>query len=324
MDWILTAIIELHYQVHFQNPENRLTNLRGFDNRSRTFAIENAVLDAKGTHGPIGVHVALQIGDTPTTYYGAEQDWKYLQVATLSGTTHATTIEAGLFPSPIGIEVIPIKDNMSWSRSNLFFGLPFYHVGATVSHPLGNWTGKLHVYNGWNNVVDNNASPSVAASAAYAKGSTTAQVMYFGGIERNAWRSLFDAYAQHAITDELTLAAHADGGFESKSWWLAGAGYAKYTVTPKLYAAVRADYFYEHVSDGVAPIFWPVEYVASGTATVAYQPAPTISLRLEYRHDHAAGDVYFGGDIEVDPTTMVAIPDRATQDTLTAGVTAWF
>jgi hypothetical protein len=243
---------------------------------------------------------------------------------------------AGLFTSPVGIEVIPVKDNWNWSRSNLFFGLPFYHTGFHVYRALGGgWTGKLHVYNGWNTVVDNNQYPSVGVSAGYVSEATTAQLLYLGGIERaegapegKAWRNLFDALVQHAISDELSVAAQGDAGIEKNdigtSSWLAVAGYLKYTLSPKLYVAARGDYFYEKVPDGASSIFWPVKWMASGTATLAYQPYDKVSLRLEYRHDHADGDAFFGGDVDTDPMSMAFVPNRDKQDTATLGVTAWF
>jgi hypothetical protein len=236
--------------------------------------------------------------------------------------------------------VIPIKDNFNWSRSNLFFGLPFYHTGATVSHPLaGDWTAKFHVYNGWNSVVDNNGYPSIALSAAYAGTDTTAQLLYFGGIERptgspegQPWRNLFDALVQHVVSDTLTLAAQADAGFEindlGTSAWAAAAIYAKLALDDTLYVALRGDYFYEQVAedDGVSasPIFWPTQWMASGTATLAYQPVGGVSIRIEYRHDQAERDVFFGGDVAVEPMTMTFVADRDVQDTATLGVTAWF
>lgn len=349
--------LEAYYQGHFQNPSNGLTSFRGFDNRSRTFTLSNVALDVKGEQGPISARIVFQIGHTPSTYYLAEpaspgsgsvnassgELWKYLQAATVSARLPGESVlEAGLFPSPIGPEVIPIKDNINWSRSNLFFGLPFFHTGVTLARPLGGgWTGKLHLYNGWNSVVDNNRYPSVAASAAYASanGRTTAQLLYFGGIERatgapegKPWRHLFDAVVQHTVSDELTLAAHADAGVEPNdigtSSWIAGAVYVKHALGARLYAAARGDYFYEKVAeDGSAtasPIFWPTRWMASGTATLAYHPVDNVSVRLEYRHDHADSEVFFGGEVAVDPVSSAFVPDRRTQDTATLGVTAWF
>jgi hypothetical protein len=245
-----------------------------------------------------------------------------------------------VFLAPIGVEVIPIKGNWNWSRSNLSFGLPNYMTGAMIAYPLGcYWTGKLGVFNGWDSVVDNNGYPSTMVLAAYARDQTSAQLLYFGGIERptgapegKPWRNLFDAIGQTGLTDELSIAAEADAGFESgdlgTSWWVAAAGYAKLQLDSKLYAAVRGDYFYakpgEHDGISASPIFWPMRWVAEGTGTLAYQALAKLSVRLEYRHDQAASEAYFGGTVTTDPVTDAFIPNREAQDTVTLGVTGWF
>jgi hypothetical protein len=284
----IAGYLEAYYQAHFQDPSNRITNLRGYDNRSRGFTLSNVAIDLKGEKGPVTTRIILQVGHTPSTYYLAEpasagtgavnasssELWKYLQTATVTVKGPSdTTFEAGLFPSPVGIEVLPIKDNWNWSRSNLFFGLPGYHTGARISHPLGGgWTGTFHLYNGWNSVVDNNDTPSLAASAGYASASTTAQLLYFGGVERASrapegkpWRHLFDALVQYAVTSAVTVAAQADAGFEPNdigtSSWGAAALCGKLALSDKLYAAVRGDYFYEKVAEAngmtASAIFWP-------------------------------------------------------------------
>ncbi|MDX2089529.1 MAG: outer membrane beta-barrel protein [Kofleriaceae bacterium] len=351
----VSGYFETYYQLNFRFPSNRITNLRGFDNRDLTFTIENAALDVKGERGPLAARVILQIGATPSTYYLAEpvwpgtasvnasgpELWKYLQQATFGYTTNGKiVIEAGLFPSPIGPEVFAIKDNWNWSRSDLFFGLPFYHTGTRVSVPLGGgWVGTLHAYNGWNSVVDNNDYPSVAASAFYTGDKLQGQLLYFGGVERptgspegQPWRNLFDAYATLAVTDELSVLGHVDGGFERNnvgtSAWLAGALYAKYALTPALYLAARGDFFREWVpSEGATTagaLFWPSDWIASGTGTVAWQPAHGLSVRLEYRHDAAQDDSFFGGDVVGDGVLVPYVFNRTAQDTLTLGATGWF
>src|SRR5262249_10741488 len=54
--------LEEYYQLQLQDASNRITNLRGFDNRSRTFTLSNVALDVKGETGPVTAHVVLQIG----------------------------------------------------------------------------------------------------------------------------------------------------------------------------------------------------------------------------------------------------------------------
>jgi hypothetical protein len=64
--------IEAYYQAHLQDPSNRITNLRGFDNRSRSFTLSNIVLDLRGERGAVAGHIVMQVGHTPSTYYLAE------------------------------------------------------------------------------------------------------------------------------------------------------------------------------------------------------------------------------------------------------------
>ena len=328
----LGGYVETYYSLNTRLPSNHITNLRGFDNRERTFMLSNAVLDANAERGPLKARITLQVGSTPDTYYVAsDATFKNIQQATLAYTPNALTFEAGLFPSPIGIEVFPVKDNWNWSRSNLTIGLPPYHAGVRASVPLGgNWTGTLHVYNGWANVLDNNSYPSVAASASYTSEHLTGQVLYFGGIERDtAWRNLLDAYATYAITEQTSVAAQLDAGVEPNdfgtSGWFAAALYGKVQLSPKLFAAARADYFREWVADMATPIFWPTPWLASGTLTLAVQPIDGLSLRAELRHDHADTNAFYGGTVVGDGTAMNPyLPNRRAQETLTLGATAWF
>ena len=323
--------LETYYELAFRAPSNHVTNLRGFDDHERTFTLSNVALDVKGERGPLTAHIVLQYGAIPATDL-----WKYVQQATLAYASGKTVVDAGLFLSPIGPEALAIKDNWNWSRSNLFFGLPAYHTGARIAYQLGGgWTGMLHVYNGWNSVVDNNDYPSIALSASYAGKRLSGQVLYFGGIERptgapegNAWRHLVDAYATLVATEDVSIVAQVDGGFERNdfgtSHWLAGALAAKVQLAPKLYAAARGDYFREHVPGMASPIFWPTAWIASATATLALQPVDGLSVRLELRHDHAKDRVFFGGDVMGDGMTTPYVPNRRAQDTVTLGAVAWF
>lgn len=163
-------------------------------------------------------------------------------------------------------------------------------------------------------------------------------LLYFGGVERapgasegRGWRHLLDTHLTWHVRPWVSLLAHANLGFEPTSFgassWAAGALYARFTLLEQLFFAVRADAFYEyaaqHSSGYASPIFWPAPWVASGTATLDYRPHERVSFRLEYRHDHAGGNVYFGGAIAEDGVTSAFVPNRTSQDTLTLGVTTW-
>jgi hypothetical protein len=130
-------------------------------------------------------------------------------------------LQAGIFLSPIGPEGMAVRDNWNWSRSNLFFGLPFYHTGARITYPITNeWAVMLAGYNGWNSVVDGNDEKSISAQVTYNRPDKLAlSVLYFGGVERPkgapegpAWRHLFDLHATWQANAWLSLIGHLNGG----------------------------------------------------------------------------------------------------------------
>jgi len=355
---LVGGYVEIPYQWNFNNPSNFITNYRGFDNRHNMFTVENAVLDAQGTLGPVTAHLALQFGHAPETYYLSEpvslgtaaagttgpSVWKFLQQANLAYTAplgRGLTIDGGLFLSPIGPEGLAIKDQWNWSRSDLFFGLPFYHAGVRATYPITErLTASLQLYNGWNSVVDNNPEFSPAVQLTYnIADHLTFNALYFGGVERNvgapegrAWRHLFDTYLMVTPKPWLSVLAHFDGGFEPNhfgvSSWAAGALYVRVHPFEQLYLAARADYFHEGLAHDdlgtAAPIFWAgSSWIAEGTVTADFRPADNISLRLEYRHDEAQKDLFFAGQVSMGADGF-AVPNARSQDTITVGAVAWF
>jgi hypothetical protein len=161
------------------------------------------------------------------------------------------------------------------------------------------------------------------------------QFLYMGGVERprgadegQPWRHALDAHATVAVTPALRLIGHVDGGREDgdlgASHWLAGALYARHELPHALAVALRGDAIREWRGDGGAsPILIPADWMASATATLTYAPAPGLTLALELRHDHADREVFFGGEVSGDGATTPYVPNRAAQDTVTVGVTAW-
>jgi Putative beta-barrel porin-2, OmpL-like. bbp2 len=351
------AYAEAFYQWNLGNPSNGITHFRGFDNRHNTFTLANVAIDAQWDFERLVGRVALQVGHTPSTYYASEPElpgasasngsgaalWKYVQQAYAGyrfGVGRGLTVSAGLFLSPIGPESMAIKDNWNWSRSNLFFGLPFYHTGVRASYPV-NESVSLTVagYNGWNSVVDNNPEKSVSVQAVFNRPTLTLSVLYFGGVERSKnapegrpWRHLFDAHLTWHPKNWLSLLAHLNGGFEMTRFgatsWMGGALYARLKLRDPLSITVRADVLAESVADNgsakASALFFPAPWVASATATVEYRPLSRVSLRLEYRQDIAATPLYFRGAVEGDGVSTPFRPNTKSQDTLTLGMASWF
>jgi hypothetical protein len=359
------AYVEAYYAYNFNRPSNGITNYRGFDNRHNTFTLSNVALGATFEGGPLTSKLILQVGSTPSTYYATEaahagtsavnatgpELWKYVQEAHVgykAPVGRGLLIEAGIFPSPCGYEVFAIKDNWNWSRSNLFYGFPYYHTGVRATYE---WTSELssalYLVNGWNSVVDNNDEKSVMPIVTYkVQDRLSVQAMYLGGVERPAgspegpyWRHHFDVFGQLDATKFLSFVAQADYGWEPNrigtARWYAGALYARVRPINPLYVAIRGDRFYEHLAtDSAAPgpgrsstpiFFGGVEWVTSGTVTADFRPHDQISIRLEYRHDVAEAPLYFGRHVAGDGSATAPYrPNARTQDTALLGATAWF
>lgn len=339
----VNGYLEMNYSYNFNRPGNRITALRGFDDRHAQFQLSNLAVDVTSTWSPLTVRLVLQAGETPNVYYAAEPSpertsWRHIQQAALAFKPKADShwlFETGLFLSPIGPEGIAIKDDWNWSRSNLFYGLPFYHLGARATHGAGEKHAfTLAAYNGWNNIEDNNDRPSISAQwlATY-NPKLKSSLLYFGGDERSTGalegdprRDLLDAWTQWDVNDRVSLLLHGDVGRERNNYgtssWSAAALAVRGKLAERWYLAARTDRFVERVPAGASPIFWsfasdrPRRHVASHTLTLDYRPAEKLSIRLEARRDSASGNAFFDGD--------TSDPNARHQTTLTAGAVAWF
>ncbi|MDX2022074.1 MAG: outer membrane beta-barrel protein [Deltaproteobacteria bacterium] len=354
-NYVVGGYVEALYQWNFNRPSNGITNFRGFDNRHNSFTLSNVALDAAWDEAALVGRLTLQVGHTPSTYYLAEprlagadganatniELWKYVQQAYVGyHFGDAVTASAGVFLSPIGPESMAVRDNWNWSRSNLFYGLPFYHTGVRLQYALSKaWAATAAIYNGWNSVVDNNSQKSLSLQLAYTQPKVILSLLYFGGVERapaasegSGWRHLVDAHLTWHVSPRVSAMVHANGGFERTrfggSHWAAGAIYGRILLVDRLFLALRADAFRQDVAQNgegrESPIFWPTAWVSSGTATIDYRPHDRASFRLEFRHDHAGGDIYFGSNVAGVGNVVPYVANRRSQDTLTLGATTWF
>lgn len=332
------AFVETYVAWNFNKPENGVTAFRGFDARHNSFALSNAVVDTRWSAGAISGRLALQTGDTPDIYYGSEatSDVRHVLEATIAWKAPAgrgLTLDGGIFLSPIGPEAVPVKDNWTWSRSTLFYALPFYHAGFRATYPLTDrWNVTAGVYNGWNSVTDTNGEKSISVQGLYTKpDKVTASLLYFGGAERargsaegEPWRNLFDAHITITVSPTLSIQAHANAGFEDTSSgrasWRAAALAARIKLTSWFHAAGRVDVLDETTpaspAGAAAAIFFPTNRVSSFTGTLDARPDDRMSVRLEYRRDAAHDAIYFEKADQA--------PSARSQATLTFGLTAWF
>lgn len=348
--------LEAFYLYSFERPGNELVPGRGYDVRANTIALQNAVLDTGfHAHDLIG-RLALQSGVAPATYYQQEPNlpgtdgaaandpglWRYLQRASIGWqATDILLVEAGLFNSSFGFEGIAVKDNFTWSRSNMATRLPNYLTGVKATVNVSKHVDVVSgVVNGWNRVVDDNDEKTVFLTGIYKQNEfLTASLSYYGGVERpggapegRAWRHTAQAFAEVDPTHWLELVGDGVVGLERTRFGSARFGGGAFTAhaeaLPWLGFAGRLDALFEDPGRNAlgtsTPILMDAGRIVSETATIEVKPLEKgLSTRLEYRHDQADDDLWFHGTAPKDPSGN-DVPNVRHQNTLLLGVTGWF
>lgn len=357
--WTLGGYVEGYGQWNFNRPWNGITEARGFDTRHGTFTLQAVALEFSWDYEGLVGNLALHWGAMPAGWAAMEPLapgsayvapntgalWENIQQAAVGyrfPVGRGLLVQGGRFMSPVGPEALPVRDNWNWSRSNLFFILPSYFTGAKAAYSLTEaWTLSGAVFNGWNNVVDNNPEKTVMLQASWAHAPEVAvNLLYVGGVERpvgapegRAFRHLLDGWVTWSPHPRLGFIAQLDGGLEPNAlglaWWAGGALAARYALLDWLFLAARVDALAEHQAQQgelvSAPLFFGRDLVGEGTLTLEARPHARVSFRLEYRHDQASAPLYFGRTVALAADgSGLALPTARAQDTLTLGATSWF
>jgi len=353
--------VEAFYSYNFNRPSNGISHYRTFDNRHNAITLQNLALDFGWDSKHALAKVVLQAGHAPNTYYGVSEPdmpgadgtpgsnaelWRYVQEAYVGWhlpVKTPMTLEGGIFLSPLGPEGMATNQNWTWSHTPLFYALPFYHAGARLhiqvsdKHDL-----RFGIYNGWNNIVDNNPQKSLAGEYTYTPSDRLLfNIVYFTGAERppdaevqGGWRHTVDSYVIAKPSPYVALLVRPVAGVEpttvGTAWWLAGSLGVRIQVAKWMYLSsigtlLREQQAGNDDSGFSSPVFYPTPWMATATGTADFRPGDHLSLKLEYRHDQAGVPLYFAGDVAGEGTTDEPfVPTTTTQNTLTLGLTAWF
>lgn len=262
---------------------------------------------------PVGFRLALGYGTATEVVHAAEvrgvatspDTWRNVVQASAqwqTGLGRGLLLEAGVYPSHIGMEAFQSKDNWNYTRSWLGELSPYYQTGLKLAYPLSErWSAQLHLLNGWQVIADNNGGKSLGAQLAYA---SERLALSFNGIvgpelagNDDDLRALGDVVATWKATPSFSLGLSADLAREerpagaSASW--AGAGlYARFSPPESRTAlALRGEYY----DDGDGAISGTAQTLKELTVTLEHRPDPRLILKLEGRYDRSTAAV-FGSD----------------------------
>ena len=172
-------------------------------------------------------------------------------------------LKAGIFPTPLGLEVIDAKPNAFYSHSYIFnYGLPFKHTGAIATAHVSDLLDLyLGITTGTNTFVaygagDNNNRPGGIAGFGlnFLEGKLTVLALTHIGPENSkrntpfandAIRYFNDVAVVWKTTDKLTLSTEfnfvREEGYRAEAWGIAA--YAGYALTDTLTLNGRAEIF---------------------------------------------------------------------------------
>jgi hypothetical protein len=300
------GLVDVYYDFYSNKSDGQYRN---FDTKHNQFAMSMAqvwLAKAPTESSRVGFKFKLNFGPASSNFIHALEPggtpYNNIQeayVSYLAPVGKGLQLDAGVFVTPAGAEVIEAKDNANYSRGLLFaLAIPYYHSGVRLSYAA---TDKVTVMgglvNGWNNIVDNNTGKTFMGAVTVKPSSTVSVIgQYIAGPEKTGtnddWRHLFDAIISAGINDKLTFTANYDYGREkfgsSSAKWQGLAAYLKMQATPTVAFTPRFEIFND--SDGFAT--GQSQKLKEITGTLELKAADNLQWRLELRRDMSDKEVF--------------------------------
>jgi len=191
-------------------------------------------------------------------------------------------IKAGIYPTPLGVELIDPKTNAFYSHSYIFnYGLPYKHIGALATAHVSDLIDLyLGIDSGTNVAIgygsgDNNNRPAGIAGIGFnmLEGKLTVLALSHMGPENSkrntpfansAMRYYNDLAVVWKTTDKLTLTTEAnyvrEDGFRAEAYGIAQ--YASYTLSDTVMLNGRAEIYRDNTNFFVSTPVAERDYVA--------------------------------------------------------------
>ncbi|MGH9867681.1 MAG: porin [Candidatus Polarisedimenticolia bacterium] len=333
----LSGFVDTYFAWNTNKPfdhENWFTGMGTSAKRADTLDINLAQFSLLMTPDPVGFHLTLGYGRSEEVLHlseGEENAFDNVLQASVQYQTkvgRGLLVEGGIFPSPIGMEVLQTKDDWNYTRSYLAEFSPYYLAGVKVAYPFTErWSGQILLVNGWQVITDNNRGKSIAWQVAYGGDRLTASFKGMSGPEQtdndDDVRTLLDTVAVWKVAKLLSLGFSADYGWEERpaeddAGWKGAALYARLTGEEWKTAYAARGEIYDDEDGAISGIPQTLRDV---TGTFEYRPVDALIVKVEARWDRSTAEVFTGDEVDVagDP-----LRDERTQWLFLAGVVAVF
>jgi len=328
VDFSGTAAV--YYSFNNNHPDAGLNQLYNFNDKTNQFDLNLLKLTVSHDPDPIGFRLDIGLGRAFDIFHTPSPDpafFRYVEQAYLSVKPKGWKgfeADFGDFVTSAGAEVIETKDNWNYSRSLLFsFAIPYYHFGVRTSMPIGgSFTAGVQVIDGWNAIVDDhgNNMKTVGLTGAVTRKKFTWTNTYYIGPQytavNNRNRALYDTVLLLTPNDKVNAYFNFDYGQQRRpasglDHWNGFAGAVRFQVTKHIALSPRAEYY----NDSTGFTTGTAQRLHEVTVTGEYKLLEGLLGRLEFRRD-GSNEYFF------DRGTVPAI--SKSQNTLTAGIVAWF
>ncbi len=309
----VSGFVDAYYSRNFDTPASRTNKLRNFDVPEDQFNLSLAEIVLQKKALPVGFRIDVDFGTANdivqgiapygTTPYSTLTNIQQAYVTGVIPVGNGLTADVGKFVTHMGYEVIESKDNWNYSRSLLFaWAIPYFHSGLRLTYPFAeNFTAALHIVNGWNSVIDNNAEKSLGLMVSYSPGSSTSVTLnVMDGFEQPppmdvGKKKVFDLIVTQNVTDDFAVTLNADYGDETLIGglytWKGAALYGRYALSPKSAFALRGEIF-DDPGGYATGLGVPRLELKEVTATYEYKFADALLVRGEARYDYANSPLF--------------------------------
>lgn len=296
----ITGMVDVNFNKNFNNPASHINDYRNFDVYENQFNLNLAKITLQKTASPVGFRVDLGFGQSmdlvnSDASLGGEKSLRNIEDAYLTVVLpvgNGLTINAGKMVTHMGGEVIESISNINYSRSILFaYAIPYYHLGICANYVFSpQFNATLYLYNGWNNVVDNNKDKTLGVEITWSPSSSFTFIQnYIGGPEEAGGtkkRHVFDTIVNYQATDALFITANADYGQEALdptglAVWKGIALTGKYTLSDVSAFAARVEDYYDQSGFTTGTL----QQLNEITLTYELKFTNSLTTRLEFRRD---------------------------------------
>jgi hypothetical protein len=304
----ISGMVDVNFSKNFNNPLSHTNGYRNFDVTENQFDLNLVKVTFQKTASPVGFRIDLAAGHSmdlvnSDASLGAEKSLRNIEQAFLTAVIpvgNGLTINAGKMSTHMGAEVIESSLNINYSRSLLFtYAVPYFHLGAMASYPFSSQlSATFYVYNGWNNIIDNNNDKTLGAEITWNPSPVFSFIQnWIGGPEEHKStkkRHVFDSIINYQPLDELLFNFNFDYGQEAMnpsgySIWKGAALIGKYSIGQNSAVALRGE-VYDDVSGFTTGITQTLKEI---TFTYEYKFAGSLITRLEFRRDWSDSPISF-------------------------------